>query len=124
MDKVVHFEIPYDNKERASRFYRDIFGWSLLDIPDTDYTMVYAAETDEDNMVMEKGAINGGMFPREAEASKPMIVIGVQSIDETIKQVVASGGRVVTLKQPIPNGSYARVADSEGNIIGLADSSK
>lgn len=51
-------------------------------------------------------------------------MIGVQSIDETIKKVIAAGGRVVTPKSPIPNGSYARVADSEGNVIGLADSSK
>ncbi len=26
MDKVVHFEIPYDSKERASRFYGEIIG--------------------------------------------------------------------------------------------------
>jgi predicted enzyme related to lactoylglutathione lyase len=124
MDKVVHFEIPYDNKNRASRFYSEIFGWKLLDIPEMDYTLVHAAETDEDNMVAEKGAINGGLFHRSDDARQPIVVIGVQSIDETIQKVIAAGGRVVTPRQPIPNGSYARVADCEGNIIGLADSSK
>ena len=71
MDKVVHFEIPYDSKERAARFYGEIFGWRLLDVPEADYTLVYAAETDEDHMVTEKGAINGGMFLRNREASQP-----------------------------------------------------
>ncbi|MEK6793951.1 MAG: VOC family protein [Spirochaetota bacterium] len=124
MDKVVHFEIPFDNKDRASKFYASIFGWELMDIPEMSYVMVHAAETGPDNMVAEKGAINGGMFPREKEAKAPIVVIGVASIDETIKKVVAAGGKVVTPKQPIPNGSYARVADCEGNVIGLADSSK
>ena len=124
MDKVVHFEIPYDNKDRASRFYSEIFGWKLLDIPEMEYTMVYASRTDKNNMAVEKGAINGGLFHRDDTAKQPMVVIGVKSIDETVKKVISAGGRLVTPKQPIPNGSYARVADCEGNIIGLADESK
>jgi predicted enzyme related to lactoylglutathione lyase len=75
-------------------------------------------------MVTDKGAIYGGLFQRNLSAPAPVLVIGVNSIDETIKQVVAAGGRVVTPKQAIPNGSYARIADTEGNVIGLADSSK
>jgi predicted enzyme related to lactoylglutathione lyase len=124
MDKVVHFEIPFDDKGRASRFYSEIFGWKLMDIPQMDYVMAYAATTDENNMVTEKGAINGGLFPRGIEAKSPILVVGVDSIDATIQRVIAQGGKLVTPKQPIPNGHYARVADSEGNIIGIADSSK
>jgi len=124
MDKVVHFEIPYDNKDRASRFYSEIFGWKLLDIPEMDYTLVHAAETDKNNMVIEKGAINGGLFHRDNRAKHPMVVIGVKSIDETIENVISAGGKVVTPKQSIPNGSYARIADCEGNVIGIADESR
>jgi uncharacterized protein len=124
MDKVVHFEIPYDNKDRASKFYSEIFGWKLLDIPEMEYTLIHAAETDKNNMVAEKGAINGGLFRRNDSARQPIVVIGVQSIEETIKKVVSAGGKTVTPRQPIPNGSYARVADCEGNVIGLADESK
>jgi predicted enzyme related to lactoylglutathione lyase len=123
MDKVVHFEIPYDNKDRASKFYSEIFGWKLIDIPEMDYTLIHAAKTDKNNMVTEKGAINGGLFQRSDSAKQPIVVIGVQSIDETIKKVVSSGGKIVTPKQSIPNGSYARVMDSEGNVIGIADES-
>jgi len=124
MDKVVHFEIPYDDKERALKFYSEAFGWKSIDVPDMNYSMIHAAKTDKNNMVTEKGAINGGMFQRNSGAKTPIIVIGVESIDETVKKIVASGGKQVMAKQPIPNGSYARVSDSEGNVIGLADSSK
>ena len=75
-------------------------------------------------MVTEKGAINGGLFQRIEDARQPIVVIGVKSIDDTIKKVIASGGKLITPKHPIPNGSYARVADCEGNVIGLADESK
>jgi len=27
--RVVHFEIPYDDGERARRFYAEAFGWQL-----------------------------------------------------------------------------------------------
>jgi uncharacterized protein len=124
MDKVVHFEIPYDDKDRASKFYSETFGWKLIDIPEMHYTLVHAAETDSNNMVIDRGAINGGLFQREDAAKNPMVVIGVKSIDETIKKVLAAGGRLIMPKQRIPNGSYARIADCEGNIIGLADESK
>jgi uncharacterized protein len=124
MDKVVHFEIPFDDKDRATKFYADIFGWNMVDIPDMNYVMVHAAETDKDNMVTDKGAINGGMFLRNDEASAPIIVVNVDSIDKTIAKVKACGGALVTPRQPIPNGSYARVADSEGNVIGIVDKSK
>ncbi|HMK60406.1 MAG TPA: VOC family protein [Dissulfurispiraceae bacterium] len=124
MDRVVHFEIPYDDKGRASKFYSEIFGWKLFDIPEMNYTLIHAAKVDGNNMVDEKGAINGGLFQRSNDAGQPIIVIGVQSIDDTIKNVIAAGGRLVTPKQSIPNGSYARIADSEGNVIGIADESK
>jgi hypothetical protein len=29
MNPVVHFELPYDDRERIARFYRSAFGWQL-----------------------------------------------------------------------------------------------
>jgi uncharacterized protein len=124
MDKVVHFEIPYAKKERAVEFYSKIFGWKTMDVPGMDYTMVYAAKTDRNHMVTEKGCINGGMFRRSAAAPSPVVVIGVRDVDQTIAKVKAAGGKLVSPVAKIPNGRYARVADREGNVIGLADSKK
>ena len=68
----------------------------------------------------EAGAINGGLFPRPKDAPAPTIYAEVASLDQAIRKAEANGGRVVTLKTPIPGmGAYARIADSEGNIIGL-----
>lgn len=124
MDKVVHFEIPFDNQKRAAKFYTETFGWNLTEVPGMNYVMAYTAKTDQNHMVDEKGAINGGMFPREQLVRHPTVVIGVQSVEASLKKVLAAGGKLITPRQPIPNGSYARVEDTEGNIIGLADSNK
>src|SRR4051812_5788286 len=29
MDPVVHFEMPYDNRDRMAKFYRSVFAWDL-----------------------------------------------------------------------------------------------
>ena len=31
--RVVHFEIPYDDGERARRFYKEAFDWQLQEMP-------------------------------------------------------------------------------------------
>jgi predicted enzyme related to lactoylglutathione lyase len=38
--RVVHFELPYDDGERAQKFYSEAFGWSLMPMPDMQYTIV------------------------------------------------------------------------------------
>jgi predicted enzyme related to lactoylglutathione lyase len=120
MDKVVHFEIPFDDKNRAMKFYGEAFGWGLMDMPQMNYVMASTVDVDDKQMPKEPGAINGGLFQRPKDAPNPTIYVGVGSIDATIDKVTRAGGRVVTPKTPIPNmGDYARVADTEGNVIGL-----
>jgi predicted enzyme related to lactoylglutathione lyase len=47
MDKVVHFEIPFENKNRAMKFYSDAFGWQLMDMQQMDYVMASTVEVDD-----------------------------------------------------------------------------
>jgi uncharacterized protein len=123
MDKVVHFEIPFDDKKRAMKFYTDAFGWKLTDMAEMSYVMAETVAMNEKRMPSEAGAINGGLFPRPKEAPNPVLYVGVASVDETVKKVQAAGGKVVTPKTPIPGmGAYARVVDSEGNVVGLFES--
>jgi predicted enzyme related to lactoylglutathione lyase len=120
MDKVVHFEIPFDNKERAMKFYTESFGWRLTDMPEMSYVMAATVDVDEQHRPKESGAINGGLFKRPQEAPHPALYVGVESIDATLEKASRAGGRVVTPKTPIPGmGAYARIADTEGNVIGL-----
>ena len=123
MDKVVHFEIPFEDKQRAMKFYTDSFGWQLMDMPQMNYVMASTVAVDDKHMPKEPGAINGGLFQRPKEAPNPTLYVGVSSVDAAIKKVQAAGGKVVTPKTPIPGmGAYARITDTEGNVLGLFES--
>lgn len=120
MRPVVHFEIPAENLERAKKFYGDIFGWNIMDVPGVDYTMLTTIESDEQGFPKKPGAINGGMMKKEGSGLSPVIVIDVESIDEYIERVKKAGGEVVMEKVKVMDMGYnARIKDTEGNIIGL-----
>ncbi|MGZ8606400.1 MAG: VOC family protein [Actinomycetota bacterium] len=122
MNKVVHFEIPVDDVERASAFYASIFGWELQDMREMgmDYTIVRTVPVDERQMPTEPGAINGGLMLRTADTPSPVVTIDVASVDEALQQVEAGGGTVVRPKTEIPGmGSFAYFKDTEGNTIGV-----
>jgi predicted enzyme related to lactoylglutathione lyase len=123
MDKVVHFEITYDDHARAKEFYASVFDWELNDVPmggDMAYTTATTVPVDDRMMPTEPGAINGGFTTKGAETPAPVITIGVASIDATIERIEANGGSVVTPRTPIPGmGAFAYFKDSEGNTMGL-----
>jgi predicted enzyme related to lactoylglutathione lyase len=120
MAKVVHFEIPFDNKARAMKFYAEAFDWKLKDFPEMNYVTAESVPVDESQKPAEPGAINGGLFQRPTEAPNPTIYVGVDSVDAALEKVQRAGGKVVTPATPIPGmGAFARVADTEGNVIGL-----
>ena len=122
MRQVVHFEIPTDDMGRASEFYRSIFGWQLMDMSGQgmDYTLAMTTPVNDQQQPTEPGAINGGMMKRSDDTPAPVITIDVESIDETLKQVEASGGSTVAPRQEIPGmGAFAYFKDSEGNVLGL-----
>ena len=120
MDKVVHFEIPADDVERAKKFYKKVFDWKMESFPDMEYTMIQTTTVDENHMPTEPGAINGGMMKRQDPVKCPVITIDVQNIEETMKNVIKMGGELVRGKIQVGDMGYAAYfKDTEGNIIGL-----
>ena len=128
MDKVVHFEITYEDQERAKDFYRTVFEWDLNDVPmggGMNYTTATTVPIDEQMMPTEPGAINGGVTTKGAETPAPVVTIQVDSIDDTLKKIEAEGGSVVTPRTPIQDmGAFAYFKDSEGNTMGLFEANR
>jgi predicted enzyme related to lactoylglutathione lyase len=123
MSKVVHFEIPADDLDRAKNFYGSVFGWELQTMPmeGGEYTSVKTTDVDEQTQLpTEPGAINGGMFVRDERLTSPVITIDVDGIDDALKQIEAEGGTTVTPRTAIPGmGAFAYFKDPEGNVLGL-----
>ncbi len=119
MNPVVHFEMPYDDRERMAAFYLAAFGWQtqMLGEEMGHYVLAHTAET-VDGMVRTPGTINGGFFPRKPDwpAQHPSVVIAVQDIHAAMAQVTAAGGTVLGEPMEIPGvGPYVSFLDTEGN---------
>src|SRR6266487_6483261 len=94
--RVVHFELPADNVERAKGFYQKAFGWDISQPPGMEYHMVGTAEIDQKTrMPTQPGAINGGMTKRNNEVKNTVITIDVPDIEATLKNVEKLGGKMV-----------------------------
>jgi len=120
--RVVHFEVPYDDGDRARAFYGAAFGWQLVPMPDMDYTIVMTGPTDEQAGPTEPGFINGGMFERSDQfpATGPNLVIEVDDVDDQLAKVTEAGGTVLTPRTAVGDmGFTGYFSDTEGNVIGL-----
>ena len=118
--RIVHFELPYDDGDRARSFYGELFGWNLQSYPgEGEYTLVTTGPSGDQGPT-EPGFINGGMGPRDQSFSAPTVVIDVDSIDETLQRIEAAGGTVISGRTPVgPMGWAAYFRDTEGNQVGL-----
>lgn len=130
MNPVVHFEMPAKDNKRVADFYSKAFGWKINQLgPEMgNYLLAQTTETDENQMVKTPGNINGGFFEYKEENgfNVPHIVISVDNLEESMKMVEESGGKVIGGSQgagkidDIPGvGRYISFEDSEGNHVGM-----
>jgi predicted enzyme related to lactoylglutathione lyase len=129
MRSVVHFEIPVDDLDRAKRFYRTVFDWHLetTDMPGGigPFTEARTTPVDDGHQPVARGAINGALVPREELTPSTVVTIDVESVDDALADVQANGGGTVVPRTAIPGmGAFAYCTDSEGNVIGLWESTE
>ncbi len=112
---VVHFEIPANDVEGLSKFYKDVFGWKFKKGPpmlDFDYWVISTGP--------EGKSVGGGMYKKMGTQDGPRNWIQVDGIDSAITTFKNSGGKEVMGKQEVPNIGFTFLgADPEGNMIGL-----
>lgn len=125
MDPVVHFEIPYDDRDRIVKFYRDAFGWELQLLGEDMGNYVLATTAKPGGPARPDavpGAIGGGFFKRNPDwpAQYPSVVIAVSDVRESMAKVRAAGGEVLGDPMAIPGvGQYVSFFDSEKNRLSL-----
>jgi len=124
MNPVVHFEMPYQDKNRMADFYRRAFDWKpqMLGPEMGEYVVVTTSETDANGRPKNPGTINGGFFkkPTDPTGQHPSVVIAVVDLQEALKKVREAGGKVLGEPMDIPGvGLYAGFLDTEGNRVSL-----
>jgi predicted enzyme related to lactoylglutathione lyase len=119
--KVVHFEIPASDKKKSREFYEAVFGWKFDSAGggEDEYLMAMTTES-KDGMPTETGGINGGFYKRTSKKETPSIVIETDSIEESLKKIGASGGKMTSPKHAIGEyGFIAEFTDPDGNELSL-----
>lgn len=102
--KIVWFEAPASDTERARAFYGQLFGWQFEAFGDMDYHMTYEGG----------GAIQGG-----AGETAILVYFGVVDVDAAVARVRDLGGEAGEVQETPGVGRYVRCTDSEGNAFGL-----
>jgi predicted enzyme related to lactoylglutathione lyase len=124
---VVHFEMPYKDSQRVSKFYQEVFGWEMNNTGPSmgNYVLAHTAATDPNNMVTTPGAINGGFYDIKQAASEPSVVISVDDITESMEMVKKAGGEMLGQPQEIPGiGMWVSFRDTEGNRVSMLQPKK
>ncbi|HEY4517315.1 MAG TPA: VOC family protein [Candidatus Paceibacterota bacterium] len=122
MNPVVHFEMPAEDNARTKKFYEDIFGWQMTQTgPEMgNYLLAGTSPVDDNQMHINKGAINGGFYPKGQSGTSSHIVISVPDIRAHMEIVKKAGGTVEGEPIDIPGiGAYVMFKDTEGNRVGM-----
>jgi len=113
-NKIVHWELMGPNGDALAGFYRDMFGWALDAAPGFDHYHIVGAEE-----AGVGGAVGQGS---EETPSYSAIYIEVDSIDDHLARIEASGGRTTMPRTVIPGVvTFALFTDPAGNMAGLVE---
>jgi predicted enzyme related to lactoylglutathione lyase len=118
MSRVIHFEIPASDPERASAFYQKVFGWKIEKWPGpTEYWLVTTGAEGTPG-------INGGLM-KNTDVKTTTNTIGVESVGGAVDAVKKAGGKLIVPKTAIPTvGYFAYLQDTEGNLFGVMQADK
>ena len=108
--KIVHFEIPVGDADRASGFWSGLFGWNIgaSAMEGFDYRMFQAAD--------DQG---GAVMPSDKAGSGLIVYMDTADIDSSIAKVRELGGSADD-KQPVPtHGWFSACTDLDGNAFSL-----
>jgi uncharacterized protein len=114
--RVVWFEIPAADMDRACRFYETVLATSLNRGQFGPETLAVFPH--------EKPAISGCINQQGQQPSASGTVVYLNAdpdLDAALARVAPAGGKVVVPKTALPPGMgfYARIQDTEGNLVGL-----
>lgn len=109
---VVHFEINGPDDEFIAKYYSELFGWHIQQIPGMEYATI---DTHGDD------GINGGIGRSEQPYSS--IVVETDDLQGILDKAGSLGASTTTPLTEVPGVvTFAQFADPDGNRIGLVKS--
>lgn len=113
MPRIIHFDIASKEPEKTITFYSKVFGWKFDNWGGPmKYWMITTGPSD-------RPGIDGGLSIGEP-ISNYINTILVDSLDETINNIIANGGKITQPKGTIPGiGWFAVFQGPDGNAFGI-----
>lgn len=110
--KIVHFELPAQDDERAKAFWSGLFGWEFQDSgmePTGSYWLTQGG-----------GPPAGALYKAEDMTKQgPVVYFDTDDIEASIEKVRELGGQAEDAT-PIPGiGRFSACRDTEGNAFSL-----
>jgi len=105
---VVHFEIGCRDSAKTQEFYTRMFDWKIQ--PFGPAAMI----------APEDGGVGGHITALGHEPNHYTIFyVDVEDVAAALKKAEALGGKTLVPPVDIPTGTFAWMADPEGNTVGL-----
>ncbi len=114
---VLWFEIPVLDLDRARKFYENVFGFQFTATEMDPYSLAFFPMV-QGGSGATGALIKGGSY--KPSTTGTIVYFSVDDIDEILRRVNVSGGKMVFPKKSI--GEYGFIAhfdDTEGNRIAL-----
>ncbi len=108
---IVHIEISTNDLVATGKYYADLFGWKVEQMPEANYATF-----------ADDGGPGGGFNPVSDTnpAGTILVYVSTDDIEATLAKAVSLGGKVLVKKTEIPNmGWFGVFQDPDGNSIGL-----
>ena len=132
MASINWVEIPVKDLERASTFYKNTFSVKI------DYAQI---EDSKHALITMEGSVGGILYESENIQQGVTIYFHVDRLNEILENALHFGGEIIQQKTLLKSyntenaglitntmfdgkmGYYAKIKDSEGNILGLHSNS-
>jgi uncharacterized protein len=114
--ELVHFDIPAEDVDKMSAFYRNVMGWKIEPYGSEygGYLMIDPAPDKDPEM-----AVKGGMGEKQMPEQSPMNYYRTDDLEKFNQRVKDNGGQVMMEKMPVAKMGYLSVCiDPEGNAFG------
>lgn len=108
---LVHVEFSSKDTEGSGKFFSDVFGWNVVQMPEMNYATFETGE-----------GIGGGFNPvtDEYPAGTVTVYINTDDIEATLAKIEKHGGKTIAPKMEVSEmGWMALFTDPSGNMIGL-----
>jgi uncharacterized protein len=101
----------------AIDFYREVFGWHIEQVGDTDEFRYTTAWFGGQQLL---GVMDGAGMLAEGATSQWTIFFGAEDVDKTLQVIADNGGSVLRAAEDTPYGRLAAATDPTGVVFNLS----